>query len=230
MSDISWLRLSLHYGYIDAQGEVYKRVLEELGKAIEKSTSLANELETNQKLLPQEKDSIIDDGCLLIEYLLGTAFVLCQAYIVDVVSTVEKIHVRAKQSLGRDLKTIPVFNEKSKISRKDILRFGQTLPFSYEGDNFSPIQLINAFANYFKHRDEWDVNWEKLEGTQKDTAKVIQSVGAKFGCSGNLRQGSSALGNPEFTNTLIFFEKLQQWHIDLASAYDKELSSYDTVF
>ncbi|KAB8333110.1 hypothetical protein SD80_014695 [Scytonema tolypothrichoides VB-61278] len=218
---------------MDAQGEVYKRVLEELGKAIEKSTSLANELETDQKLLPQQKDYIdyiIDDECLFVEYLLCTAFVLCQAYIVNVVSTVEKIHVRAKQSLGRDLKTIPVCNEKSKERRKKILQFGQTLAFSYEGDYFSAIQLINAFANYFKHRDEWDVNWEELEGTQKDTAKLIQSVGAKFGCSGNLRQGSSALGNPEFTNTLIFFEKLQQWHIDLASAYDKELSSYDSVF
>ena len=65
-------------------------------------------------------------------------------------------------------------------------------------------------------------NWQKLPQRNQKTVKIIQSAGAKSGCTGNLRQGSNALGNPDFVETGIFLDKLEQWHLGLIDAYRTE--------
>ena len=158
-------------------------------------------------------DQIIDDETEVIEYLLGTAFVLCQAYITDVVSTVMSLHEFAD---SKDISLKTTTNKK-----KDILKFG------YEGNSFSPVAVIDGFANYFKHRDEWVFNWQKLPDRTQKIVEIIQSAGAKSGCTGNLRQGSITLGSPHFAETGIFLDKLEHWHLDLTDAYRTE---FENVF
>ncbi|MBP5973120.1 hypothetical protein HW132_10340 [Brasilonema sp. CT11] len=227
MSNISFSRLFLNRDYIQAQGEVYKRVIEEIGKSIEKSSSLLHDLDNPQEFIAEKDwiDGIIDDECLVVEYLLGAAFVICQAYITNVVSSIFKLHKRFEKSFGIKLMT-------TSGNKQDICKFGVV-------EHPSPIELMDALANYFKHRSEWYINWEKLDKKQQRTAKVILQTGLISNVDVepeyqhlniSLREGSYALGNPEFTNTLVFFEKLQQWHISLADAYEKELSVYDTAF
>lgn len=205
-----WLHMTLNSDWVVSRRQVYERVLNEIGKAIEKSSSLVDEVENIQELMPEQRDATIDDEVEIVEYLLGTAFVLCQAYITEVVSRVKGLH-KVAESWGTTLST-------TSNKKEDILRFG------YAKNSSSPVELIDAFANYFKHRDEWHWNWDKFSGKQKATAKVIQEAGARSGSSGNLRQGSCALGNPDFTNTTIFLDILEQWHIGITDAYHKELS------
>jgi len=206
-----WLNLALDRNWACSKRTVYERVLDEIGSAIRKSDS---KLGNVQDLPPELIDQIIDDETEVVEYLLGTAFILSQAYITDVVSTVMSLHKFAK---SKNIKLKTTTNKK-----QDILRFG------YESDGFSPAEMIDGFANYFKHRDEWVADWQKLpnNGTQK-TVKIIQSAGAESGCTGNLRQGSISLGNPDFVKTGIFLDKLEQWHLDLIDAYGTE---FEKVF
>jgi hypothetical protein len=201
-----WLNLTLDRHRVYSKRFVYERVLAEIGNAIRKSTNKAENIEE----LPTELiDQIIDDETEIVEYLLGTAFVLCQAYITDVVSTVMSLH---KFADSRDISLKTTTNKK-----QDILRF------RHEGDSFSPAEVIDGFANYFKHRDEWVFNWQKLsKDGQKITVKIIKSAGAESGGTGNLRQGSIALGNLNFVETGIFLDKLEQWHLSLIDAYRTE--------
>ena len=221
-----WLNLTLDRNRVYSKRFVYERVLAEIGNAIRKS---ANKVERIDELPTELIDQIIGDETEIVEYLLGTAFVLCQAYITDVVSTVMSLH---KFADSQDISLKTTTNKK-----QDILRF------RHEGGSFSPTEVIDGFANYFKHRDEWEFNWQKLPSKQqkktngqklpskpneqqKKTVKIIQSVGAESGCTSNLRQGSIALGNSDFVETGIFLDKLEQWHLDLIDAYHTELKVF----
>ena len=206
-----WLNLALNRNWVCSKRIVYERILDEIGNAVKKS---AIKVESIEELPTELINQIIDDETEVVEYLIGTAFVLCQAYIAGVVSTVTSFHRLAK-SQNLLLKT-------TTGKKQDMLRFG------HKENTSSPAELIDAFANYFKHRDEWSVNWDKLTGQQQKTVGIIQSVGAVSGSTGNLRQASRALGNPDFVDTRIFLDKLEQWYLDLIDAYRTELESFFT--
>lgn len=207
-----WLNLTLDRDRVCLKRNVYERVLDEIGNAIRKSKAKLGNMEE----LPSELvDQIVDDETEAIEYLLGTAFVLCQAYMTYVVSTVVSLHKFAN-SKNIQLKT-------TTNKKQDVLKFG------YKGDGCSPAEVIDGFANYFKHRDEWIANWQKLPERNQKTVQIIQSAGAEQYCTGNLRQGSIALGNPNFAETGIFLDKLEQWHLDLIDAYRAEFDKVLTL-
>jgi hypothetical protein len=57
--------------------------------------------------------------------------------------------------------------------------------------------VINAFANYFKHRDEWNpVDWSDPKGLNTNTLKVITAIGATPASDRNLQTATSALSSP----------------------------------
>jgi hypothetical protein len=84
--------------------------------------------------------------------------------------------------------------------------------------------VINAFANYFKHRDERASSWAKLTGNSKKTADVITAAGAKQGSSGNLRQALETLGIDYKDPTKLLTEVIA-WEQAIASIYKRELGS-----
>jgi hypothetical protein len=205
-----WLDIALSRDWVYSKRFVYERVLDEIGNAIKKR---GDGLENIDDLPSELVDQIIDDETIVIEYLLGTAFVLCQAYITDVISTVISLHKFASsQNVSLKVTT---------TQKQEILKFG------HRGNEYSSAEMIDAFANYFKHRDEWGANWQKLPARTHKTVEIIQSAGAESGSTGNLRQGSIALGNPDFIETEIFLDKLEQWHLDLVDAYHTE---FERVF
>jgi hypothetical protein len=86
------------------------------------------------------------------------------------------------------------------------------------------IQFMDAVANYFKHRDEWDEwDWSKLTGQSKRTADVIQAGGLKHGTTGNLRAGAAMLGNKDFVGTGIFADIIDAWSGDVLAVTKKAL-------
>ena len=87
---------------------------------------------------------ITDEEVELIESLLGTAFVICQTNITSVVSRIKDLHSFFRKREGRPLGALG-------CSKEAILKQGSDgLP----GSAYSIVETIDAFANYFKHRDE----------------------------------------------------------------------------
>jgi hypothetical protein len=65
---------------------------------------------------------------------------------------------------------------------------------------YSQIEVIDAFANYHKHQDEWGPDWTTLTGQQRRTVDIIQLVGAYQSSTRNLRTGAEYLGNPTYSD------------------------------
>jgi len=81
----------------------------------------------------------------------------------------------------------------------DIIAFGG----SAVAGNYTSVEVINAFANYFKHGDEWDSQWRASKQQQQETIDILRAAGARPGSTGNLRTGAGLLDAD--THGLIVF-------------------------
>jgi hypothetical protein len=164
-------------------------------------------------------DSIIDDECDLIEGRLGLSFVAAQTGLTGIVSGCMRIHdFHEKQTGSRQL--LGIDGKKKEILG---LRNADIVPVDTTGH--SQVEGVNAFANYFKHRDEWPHDWTQLENhNEKDTAEVIQAFGAKPGSTGNFRVGYERLfGDNDFTKVERIAEVVEKWASAIRKAYTEEL-------
>ena len=75
-------------------------------------------------------------------------------------------------------------------NKKEILSVGSPLA---KGSQFTEVAVIDACANYFKHRDAWSYPWSKATGLQANTIEVIESVGATPYDIENLAKGRKLL-------------------------------------
>lgn len=159
------------------------------------------------RLLSEEEDAVVED-------FLGMAFIAAQAaYIETVVSRLKDLHelasVRSKTSLTTTTK-----------SKRSILRHGfQPAPRNV----FSSVEIVDAFANYYKHRDAWGPDWSVLEGQQERTACIIQSVGAFQSSPKNLRAGAAHFGNTSYGDVGTLLKVLAPWRKALVRDYREEI-------
>ncbi len=173
------------------------RVMTSLGDAVKDS---GNAIDKASKSGSDEYlDSVIDEECGVIENLIGSAFVTCQAEITAVVSHAIRIHDAAKNA-GHILSS-------SDGTKRGIMAVGSPLVGQTK---YTQIQVINAFANYFKHGDEWDTTWDKLPNREKQTADVILAMGGAEFSTGNLRKGAEALG-VNYDELHLLAECVQKW-------------------
>lgn len=183
-----------------------------IGQAISKCIDVINDASLAEI---EYGDMIVDEETDIIENLLGTSFILSQTYISGVVSRVKGLHAFFKKRERRSISNLS-------SDKKDILIFGGETISSMEKE-VTDIQVIEAFANYFKHRDEWSQDWSRLSEKQKKAADVIQSFNASSGSSGNLRVGSKVLGNTDYKSVGIFTERLKSWGVNIKKAYSDQL-------
>jgi hypothetical protein len=169
--------------------------------------------ETVDNVAKGEEQGIWDEATEYIEDLLGISFVACQSYISFVVSDICRLHA-ACNSLAP-----PVILATTSGRKSDILR--TCSPLLKEA--CSQVQIIDAFANYYKHKDEWDWDWDNAPAKSKPTVEIIQSVGASKGCTGNMRTGAKVLGNDDYCNSRALIEPLETWGQMLFEAYSEEL-------
>lgn len=152
-------------------------------------------------------ESHLDDKCEEVEGLLSVAFVIAQTHITQVASRALRLLESAKDA-GSPLQGVPT-------TRDGLLR---TCSLIAKNTEFTEIQVINAFANYFKHNEEWVGSWEGMKNKQaQSTAKVMTSAGATQGSTGTFRTGSEALGNGTYDNVGIFVGIIREWRIQLAT-------------
>lgn len=113
-------------------------------------------------------NDVVDDETAVIEDLIGVAFVISQTVISNLVSSIFHLHKFHKmKGNNKDLKT-------TDGTKNGIMKAYSSI---ISGSQVSEVQVINAFANYYKHKSEWPVDWNKLKNNSKETGKVISSVG-----------------------------------------------------
>lgn len=216
MTKISWYRNSFALFPPDYPVDIIERSLQPLGEAIHGCGEIirkAEELGDEQYI-----NAVIDDETEYIETLLGTAFVLCQTYITFVVSRVKRLHASCEKNIVK-LTT-------SDGSKQAIMQLESN---EVDGTKLTEVQIIDAFANYFKHRDEWEGKWADLKVPSSKTVGIIQTVGAQQFSSGNLRTAAEALGIPGYEKLYIFSEILRAWGLGVHNRYDKELESLGLI-
>jgi hypothetical protein len=83
--------------------------------------------------------------------------------------------------------------------------------------SYSKIEVLWELANYFKHRDEWDLDtWDGPPTKQiAHTVDVIRAAGLQPSSSGNMRTGAEALGNPDYADLAVFEDVIERWARDV---------------
>jgi hypothetical protein len=162
---------------------------------------------------PDWREAVIDEECDLVEELLGTAFITCQTQITSITS--QALNLR-QEALNADEIAFSAFDG----TKEGLRSLGDPLD---PPATASRVDMIWALANYFKHRDEWHVDWSKLDRQAKRTAEVVKQVGLRTCCTGNLRRGAEALGNPNYTELWVFADIIDKWGGVIYAAVKKEL-------
>lgn len=186
-----------------------RTVLGPLGEAIGETRGVLDGPDPN---MPQDWiDSLVEETLSAIEDLLGTAFVVCQTGITRTVSPLMRLHRDASRAIP------PVELRISSGERPHLCSlFSETV----EDSDVTRVQLIDAAANYFKHRAEWK-SWKSLRGQR--TVQVLLSVGLSEKDSWPLQKVSEKLGNPAFCETYRFSRAIERWRTGLYAAYRAEL-------
>ena len=186
-----------------------EQILEAIQSGITKNSKTITHIETGGG-----DASNYDEELEMIENLLGVAFVTCQVYITSVVSMVNK--ARAKKSTNSQCQS---FSKK-----KEILRYENSPVKTFDGTAVTQIQLIDTMANYYKHRDEWKLEYKqitsenenysipewKVINNNEQTIKVLKAIRVKPNSSGNLRRAAETLGNKDY-DVRIFAKILSSW-------------------
>lgn len=204
---------ALHLKYIKekSRSDALKRVLDTMNNVIKESDNMIDiaRKSKNEDYL----DSVADEETSFIEELLGAAFVVCQSYITSITSDFEKLHQLSKN----DNLTLTITDGK-KVS------LCKTGSVHVASSGYTEIQIINEFANYFKHCDQWPLDWNSAtDKLSKNTIQAIQSVGARSGSTGNMRIGAEALGNSRYNNLDLILDKIVHWRDELLKQYQVEL-------
>lgn len=153
-------------------------------------------------------EHVTDSECAVIEDLLGTAFVGCQIYITATVSGTKHFH--------------ELSSDEAALEKAAVLSVGSpVLPPT----DYTRVQVIDAFANYFKHRDEWSYDWSAFSGRSARTVSIIQAAGAQQGSSGNLRTAAEALGLPKYWDLNILHRDIQEWCDNVWNIYRLKMNA-----
>ena len=189
-----------------------ERTLQAIRKGIKDSESYVEDVmkSSNDDYI----EAVVDDETAVLEDLIGVAFVISQTFISNLVSSIYRLHKYHKmKSNSKDFKT-------TDGTKKGIMKACSII---VPGSQFSEVQVINAFANYYKHNSEWPVDWRKLKSNSKETVKVISSVGASSGSTGNLRKATEVLKFKSYSNVLRLLHILENWSNALINSYKAEL-------
>jgi hypothetical protein len=193
-------------------------VLNPLSVGIRKGEEFAHRIAKEASNDPLYVDAVWDEETYIEESLLGAAFVVCQASITALVSEIKKLHARYQRSECKDLTT-------TDGKKESIMRLGSPM---VRKTGYSKIEIMNAFANYFKRQTEWP-SWTRATGLAKGTIAVITAVGAKEGMSRNMLQGAKALGNRSDHDLHVFAKILDDWRSAATRKYATELRSKNLI-
>jgi hypothetical protein len=176
--------------------DALERVITELQHSIRESQK---RIKNSDKRSDEFAEYVAMDESILLEAIAGTAFVVAQTYIAGVLSALEKL--MADSTIASALS----FSSAPKTIKRDLRRFrGKPIGST----DYTLAEGVHEFANYFKHRDDWRVEWDNPpKGNAKVTVAVIKAFGAKVGLGhDNLRAGLDGLGYKNYELTKMFLD------------------------
>lgn len=190
-------------------------LLDPMGQAIAESIAGSTEriAVMSKRYGEDAAEMMASEAAVVVEDFLGVAFVAAQTYITAVVSRLIKLHQYSLRWNNAKLTTTSGLKE-------EIMRYGFR---PTQKGPYSKVEVMNAFANYYKHRDEWDYEWGSLKGHQQETATIISSAGAFQSSTCNLRTGAAYLGNLVYANVSAFGKLFSNWRKDLIHDYKTEI-------
>jgi hypothetical protein len=210
----------------ESESETLKSVLDSIGGAIaavERNRQQVEETDIDDPRFVLEDSAFIND-------LLGCAFVACQAHIARVVATVEDL---------REIATNNNIVYLRKRDKQELMGFGRRV----SGTEHTMAQAIDAFANYYKHHDEWGPDWSKattrglgninviwncmaVRGfpprNEEDVEEAVSAKRAQLASAWSLERGMDALGlnNSEVAGLA---ENVANWRSETLKIYLGEL-------
>jgi hypothetical protein len=119
-----------------------------------------------------DDDWFVEEG-VLVDDVLGLAFVTCQLFITAVVSVCQRLHRFPAFQTG----TAHGEAEPIGILSTDKYRLLKRNSSIVGASGITQVEAMETLANYFKHRDEWPGKWEDLKDTQKRTAESMKLLG-----------------------------------------------------
>jgi hypothetical protein len=184
-------------------------VLRELGRAIGAARRRIEEA-------PEAwRDEVVDDACEVAENMLGMGFIACQLDIIRLVSGCQKIH-----EYGPELGPKP--------TKQDLMERCERVG----GLRLSKVTAIDAFANYFKHRDQWledwgkrwPADWSKARREVRSTAEIVLALGVVPGSSGNMRAGFEKIaGHTHYERVGELGEVVRRWASKVKADYARRM-------
>jgi hypothetical protein len=156
-----------------------------------------------------EQDIVLDpDDQEFDEALIGVAFVACQAGMTHVASRALRLAAYCKTN------GIPALG--AWTSKEAVYNVSEALA----AGGASQILFVNAVANYFKHRDEWEgTTWANMTGQAKKTIGTISHGGLSEHSMDNLRKAVDALGG-------WLFDPVAAWTQALVDTAEMELATH----
>jgi glutathione S-transferase len=140
-------------------------------------------------------------------HLLGAAFVLMQGVIIEAVSIMKRL-----AGLDPGPNWLP-------SKKAEILMFQATV---HPVAGTSDIALIDAVANYVKHRHEWPCNWQGASAQQRVTISTLATIGLHPQAhNSNLHRALAELG-ARSDELLPVIERVITWRQRMAEHVRRE--------
>jgi hypothetical protein len=178
---------------------------------------------TGIKELGRDSESL-DDELDLIEDLLGLAFVVAQTSITHFRTRLEMLSQACNES------GIPL---SFGTGKKELFKLGKPINAALP---MTPIEAINAVANYWKHAEKWVIaestkdnklvwTWDTgVKKPEKETVDIVTAMGIRPSSTGNLRIAAKVIGITDFNNLSPMREKLRNWAASLYETARAEIA------
>jgi len=208
------MRLNRYTSYIRYIGQDDSETLENILRTLGKAALHAEQRIANVSKTHDDEDitEVVAEETMFIEDILGCAYVAAQSYITRVTSRIRWLHTRLEHD-GHCLTT-------TNCKKSALLKAHNDTVL---GTCYNQVEVINAFANYYKHHEQWPTKWDNADNKSKQTVAVIREVGADENSSDNCREGLTALGIDHVFDVYKMANILVQWHANLTDAYKNEL-------
>jgi hypothetical protein len=197
--------ISLAFQYdiaVDALHELRKTIRRMHDRTVDITKDLGQD---NADFVWMDTNSVIED-------LHGAAFVICQSSITAIVSRLKAIHQFA-QGAGTSINSVP-------REKKDMLAFKSP---AIPSTGTTQIQAIEAFANYFKHNEEWPRGWVNPDARSKPTIDILHALGFQFGNNSILRNAMQLFDSNG--NLLALANSINEWHEAVLNELKSEFAS-----
>jgi len=155
------------------------------------------------------------DEIRVMEDILGCAFVMAQTSIKRVANSTRALNALAKSST---------------IAQKTVHELMRWPGHERQAPPYSKIELIDAVANWWKHREEWPCDWAEITTRQaRETAQRIASLGISSNTPGKLLEivghfGLSAPSAQMTSNLAPLWALVRQWAEAVETAVWDEFS------